>query len=173
LEELFTLPDVSPDDRRLFVELLAGLARSGTVWVITTLRADFWHRAAEIPGLIAITEGQGRIDLAAPSGPELAEVIRKPAQATGLSFEVHHESGLGLDGVLADDAAAAPGALPPLSFRLDELYKNARQQGEVVLTYASYEGLGGSKAPSLSARTRPYPNYPQRRRQHCRACCGQ
>lgn len=142
LEELF-VAGISPEDRRLFIQLLAGVARSGAVWVIATLRADFWHRAAEIPEFVALAEGQGRIDLAAPSGPELAEMISMPAQAAGLSFEAHPESGIRLDRILADDAAAAPGALPLLSFTLDELYKNANGRGEAVLTHASYEALGG------------------------------
>jgi WD40 repeat protein len=142
-EELFTVSGITSEDRRLFVRLLAGLARSRAVWIIATLRADFWHRAAEIPELTVLAEGQGRIDLAAASSAELAEMIRKPAQAAGLSFEVHAQTGLGLDVVLAQDAAAAPGALPLLSFTLDELHKNAKRRDEVVLTHASYEALGG------------------------------
>jgi tetratricopeptide (TPR) repeat protein len=143
LEELFTVSGISLEDRRLFIQLLSGLARSGAVWVIATLRADFWHRAAEIPELIVLAEGPGRIDLAAPSPAELAEVIRKPAQAAGLLFEAHPVSGLGFDAVLAEDAAAAPGALPLLSFTLDELYRNAKARGDAVLTYTNYEALGG------------------------------
>jgi hypothetical protein len=142
-EELFTIPGISPGDRQLFVQLLAGLARSGAVWVLVTLRADFWHRAAEIPEFVELSQGHGRIDLAAPSLAELAEMIRKPAEAAGLTFEVHPQTGLGLDAVLAQDAAAAPGAMPLLSFTLDELYKNAKARGETVLTHASYEALGG------------------------------
>ena len=143
LEEFFTMPGVVPEDRRLLVQLLAGLARSRVVWVIATLRADFWHRAAEIPELITLAEGAARMELAPASAAELAEMIQKPAQAAGLSFEVHLETGLGLDAVLAEDAAAAPGALPLLSFTLDEIYKQAKTRGEAVLTYGSYEGLGG------------------------------
>jgi WD40 repeat protein len=143
LEELFTAPGIGVEERRLFVELLAGLARSGTIWVIATLRADFWHRAADIPDLVALAEGQGRIDLAAPSPAELAEMIRRPAQAAGLSFEAHAGSGLGLDAVLAEHAAAAPGALPLLSFTLDELYRTAKARASTVLAHASYEALGG------------------------------
>jgi hypothetical protein len=142
-EELFTVSGITPEDRRLFVQLVAGLARSGAVWVIAILRADFWHRAAEIPEVITLTEGHGRIDLAAATAAELAEMIRKPAQAAGLSFEMHPQTGLGLDVVLAEDAAAEPGALPLLSFTLDELYKHAKALGETVLTHASYEALGG------------------------------
>jgi WD40 repeat protein len=144
LEELFTVPGIGTEERRLFVQLLGGLARSGAVWVIATLRADFWPRAAEeIPQLIALAEGQGRLDLAPPAAAELAEMIRKPAQAAGLSFEAHRETGLGLDAVLAEHAAAAPGVLPLLSFTLDELYKDAKRRGEAVLTHSSYEALGG------------------------------
>jgi WD40 repeat protein len=142
-EELFTGSGISHDDGRLFVQLLAGLARSRAVWVIATLRADFWHRAAEIPDLIAIAEGNGRIDLPAASPAELAEIIRKPAQAAGLTFELHPQTGIGLDAVLAQDAASAPGALPLLSFTLDELYKSTKARGEAVLTHSSYEALGG------------------------------
>jgi hypothetical protein len=118
------------------------LARSGAVWVIATLRSDFWHQAAEMPELIALAEGHGRIDLAVPATAELVEMIRRPAQAAGLSFEAHPQTGIGLDAVLAQDAAAAPGALPLLSFTLDELYKNAKARGQTVLTNANYEALG-------------------------------
>ena len=143
LEELFTVSGITAEDRRVFIQLLAGLAQSGAVWVIVTLRADFWHRAADVPELLALAKSQGRFDLAAPSAAELAEMIRKPAQAAGLSFETHPQSGLGLDVVLAEHAAAAPGALPLLSFTLDELYKSAKARGETVLTHANYEALGG------------------------------
>jgi WD40 repeat protein len=143
LEELFTTSLARPDDQRRFIGLLAALARSSAVWVIVTIRADFWQRAAEIPELIALAEGTGRIDLSKPSAAELAGMISKPAQAAGLSFEAHPQTGLGLDAVLAEDAAAAPGVLPLLSFTLDELSKDAKARGEMVLTHASYEALGG------------------------------
>jgi hypothetical protein len=143
LEELFTNALIVSEDRKLFIQLLGGLACSGVVWVIATLRADFWYRAAEITELLALAGGQGRIDLAAPSPAEVTEMIRKPARAAGLSFEAHPESTLSLDAVLAEHAAAAPGALPLLSFTLDELYKAAKARGDAVLTHASYEALGG------------------------------
>ena len=49
LEELFTTAGISAEDRRRFIALISGLARSGHVWVIVTLRSDFWHRVADIP----------------------------------------------------------------------------------------------------------------------------
>ena len=144
LEELFTLPSISGEDRQRLLRLLAGLARSGAVWVVATLRTDFWHRAADMPDLMALAQGYGRLDIAAPAPAELAEMIRKPAQAAGLSFESHPETGIGLDAVLAEHAAAEPGVLPLLSFTLDELYRRDVTTGHGrVLTYATYEALGG------------------------------
>ena len=143
LEELFTVSTIATEVRRAFVDLLGRLARSGHVWVIATLRADFWPLAAEMPQLVALAEGDGRLDLAPPSLAEQAEIIRKPAAAAGLRFEVHPRAGVGLDAVLAEHAAAAPGVLPLLSFTLDELYRDARRRGEDLLTYASYDALGG------------------------------
>ena len=153
LEELFTTAAIGTEDRRLFVRLAAGLARSGAVWVVATLRADFWHRAAEIHELLDLAQGPGRIDLAAPLPAELAEMIRKPAQAAGLTFETHEQSGLGLDMVIAQDAVAAPGphgfaeaapgVLPLLSFVLDALYaEDVTTRGGSRLTFATYAALG-------------------------------
>jgi WD40 repeat protein len=144
LEELFTTAAIGADDRRLFLRMVAGLARSGAVWVIATLRADFWHHAAEIPELLDLAQGHGRIDLTAPSPAELAEMIRKPAQAAGLGFETHEQSGLGLDAVIMQDAEGAPGVLPLLSFVLDEVYaEDVGKRDRRALTFATYAALGG------------------------------
>jgi hypothetical protein len=164
LEELFTRENIPNEDRTLFIRLLGGLAKCGAVWVVATLRADFWHRAATVPELIALCEGPGRLDVPPPSAAELTDIIRKPAQAAGLSFEVHRESGLSLDAVIAEHAAAEPGVLPLLSFTLDALFsRDVTQHGSGVLTFASYEALGGlegaiaTRAEEVVARLPPGP----------------
>ena len=92
-------------------------------------RCGSWRRCAPIFGIARPSyrsgracEGLGRIDVAAPSAAEIAEMIRKPAEAAGLSFEADPQSGLRLDAVLAEHATAAAGVLPLLSFTLDALY---------------------------------------------------
>jgi len=60
LEEMFTVTSITAEERSAFVALLQGLARSGSVWVVATLRADFWHRAAEMPELVALATGLSR-----------------------------------------------------------------------------------------------------------------
>jgi WD40 repeat protein len=144
LEELFTVAAIGEEDRRLFARLLAGLAHSGDVWVCATMRADFWHRAAEVPELLALCENNGRLDVAVPSPAEMTEMIRRPAEVAGLAFEQHAERGVRLDSVLAERAAAAPGVLPLLSFTLEALYaEDVVKRGGRVLTFATYDGLGG------------------------------
>jgi WD40 repeat protein len=163
LEELFTKEGIGPDDRRLFARLLAGLARSRVVWVVATLRSDFWHLAAQVPELMGVTQGRGRLDVPPPSAAELAEMIRKPAQAASVSFEVHDETGLGLDAVLAEHAASEAGVLPLLSFTLDALYTGdvIRRNGR-VLTYATYKALGGLEGAIATRAEEVFARLPEK-----------
>ncbi|MDR3460893.1 MAG: hypothetical protein P4L76_01090 [Beijerinckiaceae bacterium] len=142
LEELFTSGGIPASDRLVFVKLLAGLAASGLVWIVATMRSDFWHRIAEVPELLALAAGERRLDLAPPVPLEFADMIRKPVEAAGLSFE--RRDGVGLDAELAKRAAAEPGVLPLLSFTLDALFaEDAAKKHGLVLTYETYESLGG------------------------------
>jgi WD40 repeat protein len=144
LEELFTSADIPAADKTLFARLLRALAHSGEVWIVATLRDDFWPQFAAVPELVELAGGQGRLDIASPSPAEIAEIIRKPTLAAGLDFEAHPLSGLGLDSVLAQDSSAEPGVLPLLSFTLDTLYAtDVAAAGGTRLTFASYEALGG------------------------------
>ncbi|MEO5346424.1 MAG: tetratricopeptide repeat protein, partial [Magnetococcus sp. YQC-9] len=144
LEELFTLAIITAEERNRFVELLEGLARSGQVWVIAAMRSDFFHRTAETPRLRDLATGQGQYHLLPPRSAELEPMIRRPAAAAGLRFELDEESGLGLDAMLHEAAAREPGSLPLLEFTLDELYRlDVTQAGGTQLTLASYRSLGG------------------------------
>src|SRR5262249_22575989 len=123
LEELFTGAEITAEDRTAFVRCLDGLAKSGRVYVIATMRSDHWHRAAEAPQLVEMAAAHGRLDLLPATQDEIIEMIRQPAEAAGIGFETDPMRGIGLDATLASEAANEPGALPLLSFLLDELYK--------------------------------------------------
>jgi DNA-binding beta-propeller fold protein YncE len=142
LEELFTR-NFDPTRRALFVRVLAGLARSGVVWVVATMRNDLWHRAAEIPQLIELVEAGARLDLPQPDGAEIIEIVRRPAAAAGIAFEKDPETGVGLDALVARASAEEPGALPLLSVMLESLYeRDIAAEGGRVLTVAGYRELG-------------------------------
>lgn len=144
LEELFTLGELAPDRRTAFIRCLEGLMDSGRVLVVATMRSDYWHRAAEVPLLVALAQGNGRIDLLPPTQAEITEMIRRPAEAAGLSFETDLHSEIRLDAALAEEASRQPGALPLLSFLLDALYAEDVQAGRgSTLRHATMRKLGG------------------------------
>jgi tetratricopeptide (TPR) repeat protein len=146
LEELFTADRFAVKQRVRFIELLAGLVRSGCVWVVATMRMDFWNRANETPELIRLSEGDGRLELLPPGAAQLSQMIRRPAEAAGVGFEVHATTNVPLNDVIAGEVANEPGALPLLSYLLDQLYRSdVSETYQHLLTYATYESLGGLK----------------------------
>ena len=73
-------------------------------------------------------------------------MIRQPAAAAGLVFDSDPVRRVRLDATLAAEAAKEPGALPLLSFLLEELYKkDVEKAGLATLTYNSMRELGGLK----------------------------
>ena len=85
MEELFTT-ETEPASRALFVRLLSAFAASGFVWVIATIRGDFFHRCGEVPGFSALKDGLSSYELLPPTGAEISQIIREPASAAGLAL---------------------------------------------------------------------------------------
>ncbi len=141
LEELFTLDGVTESERDSFVAALEALAKSKLVWVISTMRSDFFDRLELQPRLLNLTAGEARYILAPPEPAETAQIIRQPAREAGLHFGVDQAHDLSLDEVIRLAAARDPGSLPLLSFLLDQLWQRRSDSGE--LTFAAYTGLGG------------------------------
>ena len=143
MEVLFTSGAFSKETRLALDALLSRLAQCGLVWVIATLRSDFYHCLAELPALNALASGTGQYQLATPGSPEIEQIICRPAEVAGLSFEIDEQSGIALHAVIRKSAARDPASLPLLSFVLDELYRrDVETGGGSVLTYRSYRELG-------------------------------
>jgi hypothetical protein len=143
LEELFTNELLTSRERQQFVALIAGLVRSGHVWVIATMRKDFWHQADDTPELVQLAEGHGRLELLPPTQTQLSQMIRRPAAAAGVGFERHPTTDVPLNEIIADEVAREAGALPLLSYLLDQLYRGDVLEGQgSALTIATYERLG-------------------------------
>lgn len=160
LEELFTMARVSPHERLQFVFLIQHLVRSGFVWVIATMRKDFWHRADETPELVKLSEGTGRVDLLPPTAAQIGQMIQRPAEAAGVLFETLRDAGgaapganepsrggrteVPLSEVIAQEVAHESGSLPLLSYLMDQLYRaDVLVAGGNMLTFATYDRLGG------------------------------
>ncbi len=142
LDELFG-PDVTPDERAIFVRLLAGLAATGQVWLLATLRADLYERFLAEPGLLALKTSGAAYDLSPPGPAELSEIVCRPAEAAGLDFETDPASGERLAERLLREADR-PDMLPLLQLALDRLFEARVVTAErPTLTVAAYESLGG------------------------------
>lgn len=126
--------------QRLFAALTDLLA-GGRVVALALCRNDFYPRIAEVPALVALKSGSGVFDLALLNAGELAQIIRAPAAAAGLRFEVDEATALRLDDVLRDDAVRQPQPLPLLQHALFEIYQRRSVAG--VLSFEAYRALGG------------------------------
>lgn len=140
LEELFT-SDLPPETLSSFIGILVGLANSGRVFVLATLRSDFYPRCLDHPALVDLMQGNGSYALPAPSATDIGQMIRQPASIAGLEFEEKTASGEKLDELLRDAALKDPTALPLLSYTLEQLYEQRTPEG--TMTLVAYEKLGG------------------------------
>ena len=140
LEELFTT-ELAAEQVKIIVEILHSLAMNGRVYLIATLRSDFYARCLEHPLLVDLMRGNGSFALPQPGPGDLAQMIRQPAITAGLVFEENAGTGDKLDEIIRDAALRDPSALPLLSYTLEQLYEKRDADG--VMTLASYQELGG------------------------------
>ncbi len=141
LEEIFSDDRIEQLQREWFSAALDGLARTGCIWIVATMRSDFYPRLTDLPILMSLKEGDGQFDLLPPTMREIGQIIRLPAAAAGLRFESRSHTAERLDDTIRDAATGNAAALPLLEFLLEELYK--RRSHDNVLTFRAYEELGG------------------------------
>lgn len=159
-EELITLCH-DEATRRDFLQTLAQLLERhpARLRIVLTLRTDF--EPALEPLALAPYWQAGRFTVAPMSQDELREAIEKPAAARVLYFEPPD-----LVDLLINEVVYTPGALPLLSFTLEQLYlkylarqESGQQRGDLVeraLTLDDYHELGGVVG---SLRTRADEEY--------------
>ncbi len=137
-EELFTLTTTEEERQHLIDLLITAMTElQGTVFIILTLRADFYDRPMSYPTL-------GRLILRHQAAVlpmdvhDLRAVIKRPAALPDvqLTFEGN------LVGDLLFEVQGQVGALPLLQFTLDQLFE--RRDGH-KLTLEAYREIGGVK----------------------------
>lgn len=155
LEEVFTHPLISETEREVFFNVLAALAMCGNVWIVATMRSEFFPRIAEIRSFHDLVRHNGGYILGPPEVGEISQIIRYPALAAGLEFERDAESSRDLSAALYQDAIDAPDALPLLEFTLEELYQ---RREENILTWKAYGELGGLRGAISQRAQEVYEN---------------
>ncbi len=161
LEELFTT-GFSPKTRQKYIAALASLVRSGRVFVLVTLRSDFYPSYQEFPDLVEFARASGKFDLQPPTPHEVGNMIRLPAEAAGLHFQHEQQTGQRLDEALRDAASATPESLPLLEYVLSLLYDKQEVRSDGLLRWSDYRELGELKgalakhAEAVFSTLRPY-----------------
>jgi len=136
-EELYTLCNDEKIQCSFLDILLAGFQSLSSnsqfsPILVATMRVDFLKNALSYPPFADVLRNADII-IRSMNPQELSEVIEKPAQKLGVSFEA------GLVERILDEVENQPGNLPLLEFALTELWKQRRGK---QLTHAAYEAIG-------------------------------
>ncbi|MDP1586181.1 MAG: hypothetical protein Q8M07_00435, partial [Prosthecobacter sp.] len=162
LEEIFTTPGIDDVQRTAFLCVVGDLALSLRIWVVATMRSEFFPRIAEQAELFRLVGKDRGYILPPPDHQSLKEIIRYPVLAARLNFERRVEemkvAGVSakteyLDDQILEDAGSSPDALPLLEFTLQELYESRRDN---LLTWSSYAASGGLKGAIAQRATHVY-----------------
>lgn len=158
-EEVFTLCQNETLRRGLIENLVyAATLADGKTIVVLTLRADFYGKCADYPGLAAaLSDHQLLVGGMTPE--ELRLAIERPAQLAGGEFEP------GLVDVLLKDMRDQPGGLPLLQFALLELW---RQRTGRRLTQAAYTAIGGVEGALEKRAETVFQQFTEAEQQLCR-----
>ena len=138
-EEIFTDPLITEEERLKTFSLLKGIASTGKVWLIFTMRNDFYHKFTSYPVLSELRNGSIIYDLPKILHSELQEIIDEPAKKAGLKWEIN-DRGIALNKTIIHDINTGIDDLPLVEFALSELY-NLRGENN-VLTYKAYDEIG-------------------------------
>ncbi|NET84225.1 MAG: hypothetical protein F6J94_20600 [Moorea sp. SIO1F2] len=136
-EELYTLCR-DEKTRRKFLDTLSNTFQScpeqssSSTVLVTTMRADFLGNVLSYPPLADVWR-KVNVQIRSMNPEELRDVIEKPAQKVGVSFES------GLVERILKDVDKEPGNLPLLEFALTELWKKRTSK---QLTHQAYEEIG-------------------------------
>jgi eukaryotic-like serine/threonine-protein kinase len=130
-----------PSDADRFMQAVETLAKSNCLLILMACRNDFYPAVMAQPTLLALKSRGGLFDVLPPDGADIAQIVRQPALATGLTFEKDQTTGAGLDDVICDAARGNPDMLPLLQYTLNELYRQRDESNE--LKFQIYRQLGG------------------------------
>jgi hypothetical protein len=135
-EEIFGLAD---EARQALVRVVDSLAHCGRVWIVATMRSDFYPMLQKYSDLVQLKDGGAQLDLLPPSAHEIGEIIREPCTAAGLILEESGDRSLLKE---LESAAFRPGSLPLLQFALESLFER-RDRENNTLRLADHDEMGG------------------------------
>lgn len=143
LEELLAGNPAIASENHVFFEVLEALARSRNVWVVATVRSDFYAECQKIAALVRMKSGLGHFDLIPPGPDDLLRVVTGPATLAGLRFEQAGDDSL-INSIMRE-AASRTELLPLVEHLLLDLYEHRTESGLLTLErYRELQGLQGA-----------------------------
>jgi hypothetical protein len=136
-EELYTRAQA--EEARRFSEVVAEAASHEAFSVLLSLRSDYYAAWQSDRALFDAAE---HVDILAPTGAVLGEIISRPAATLGARFESREMAQR-----VAEATESEPGALPLLSDLLHEMWVNMQARGDGELRWADSPGLVDVAAP--------------------------
>ncbi len=160
LEEIFTACR-DEGERAAFAEAIVAIAADPDqrALVVLGIRADFYGRCAEYPGLSA-QMSSNNVLVGPMRREELRRAIELPARRAGLRVEPS------LTSTLVGDVAGEAGGLPLLSTTLVELWE---ERSGRTLRRSTYEGSGGVSGAVARLAERAYGRLATPQRERARA----
>lgn len=141
-EELFTNPLISEDERKRIIHLLRIIAESKRIWLIFSMRNDFYYEFATYPNLYALKELAFTYDVPSLYSSEYQEIIEEPAKKAGVTWETN-EKGESLSRLIANEISATYSDLPLIEFALSQLYDKRNEENSI--TFHAYNEIGHLK----------------------------
>jgi conflict system STAND superfamily ATPase/TIR domain-containing protein len=126
-EELYTRSAIA--DRCRFSELLAEALADRRLRLMMSLRSDF---LGELQGDEPLYRVHRQIDVPRLNEARLSEVVKRPAELLSARFESVELADI-ITRRTAEESASDAGALPLLSYALDDMWKQMVQRGDGVL----------------------------------------
>jgi formylglycine-generating enzyme required for sulfatase activity/class 3 adenylate cyclase len=116
-------------ERHCFSEIVAAAVSEQQLRVVMSLRADFF---GELLKDAALQDVSRKIEVPPLREAQLREVVSRPAELLRARFESDHLAG-DIAKRTADESAADAGALPLLSYLLDDMWLRMVERGDGVL----------------------------------------
>jgi formylglycine-generating enzyme required for sulfatase activity/energy-coupling factor transporter ATP-binding protein EcfA2 len=147
LESLFV---ATAAEQEKFAGFIRALVATGLVAVVATLRSDHYEPYCRVGDLLALKTSGTTIDVPMPGPEGIADIVRGPSKAAGLSWDADGNNGERLDDALIK-ATAGRDALPLLQFTLEKLY-----EAMVARLAANGVGLASAGPEDLVLRSEDY-----------------
>ena len=132
-EELYTRSP--PEQARRFARIVAQGLSDPQWMVIGSLRSDHYGQLQDDKELFPVTT---RVDVPPLAQDALQQVVSEPARLLGARFE---DEPMVLK--IATSSASQPGALPLLSYLMEDMWKRMQARGDGVLRWSDYPELLG------------------------------